>query len=194
MMIFGARHTLQPTTRLRVELALIVMSVLAAAALHFTQASELLLVWSGAWAYVGIVVAGALYASVFTVAFSLVALASYATTIPLPLIAILGGIGAALADNVIFSFVRDELSEVLVRWVKHFRWHNSIARFFGRPHVRNSLLVTCGIAVIASPLPDEVGVVLLSASSIPQRAFTAVAFVANGVGIGLVAAASAALL
>lgn len=193
-MNIASTFTFQPTTRLRIEIALIILSVAAAAALHFTQAGERLLVWDGTWAYVGIVVAGALYASVFTVAFSLVALASYATDIPLPLIAILGGIGAALADSVIFSFVRDELSEVLVKWVKHLRWHNSIARVFGRPHVRNSLLVTCGIAVIGSPLPDEVGVVLLGASSIPQRAFTAIAFVANGVGIGLFAAASAAVL
>lgn len=98
------------------------------------------------------------------------------------LVALAGGIGAVIGDMIIFKFVRDRFSEDIkevftldtatkrlkkLSELKFFRW---FILFFG------------GL-IIASPLPDELGVSILGLAKIPTRWFIPISFFFNTVGI-----------
>ncbi len=187
------RATFFQRNRLRIEAGLLVVGIIGAIVLHSVEGGDRLLVWPDAWAYLGIFIAGILYSSMFTVAFSLLAFAGYAETMHPAVIAVIGGAGSVIGDATLFSFVRDELGTTLAHWVRHFRWKNLLRRLLGRPHVRRSFLIAAGCLVVASPLPDEVGILLLSSTRLSLRTFAALALPLNGIAIFLIASIDAVL-
>lgn len=104
--------------------------------------------------------------------------------------AIVGGAGALLGDYIIFRLLRtsfkDEIEllkkniqkkKVIIKMNKGIR-HAISARF------RHILLVMVADLVIASPLPDEIGVSMLSLDSkISRKMFAAMSFLMNTLGI-----------
>ncbi len=56
--------------------------------------------------------------------------------------------------------------------------------------IRGWILPLVGAAIIASPLPDEIGIVLLGASSISYKKIIVIAFVFNTIGIFLIASSA----
>lgn len=95
---------------------------------------------------------------------------------------IIAGLGALLGDLIIFSFIRSSFSEEFRKLSKE-----RIIRYTadGVPGVFKKYLVPVIAGfIIASPLPDEIGVSLLAASGrISMRAFSAVSFLLNTSGI-----------
>jgi hypothetical protein len=102
--------------------------------------------------------------------------------------AIVAGIGAMLTDIGIFSFVRftifhDEIHRL--RQSKFIRFFHVLLHRSSVPNnVKNILLWSFAGLIIASPLPDEFGVALVSsASNIHSRQFALLCFVLNTIGI-----------
>lgn len=134
--------------------------------------------------WLGIIVAGSFFTSAITTAPSIAILGTFAETTSLPELVILGAIGAVCGDYIIFRFVRDRMAkdfEYLLSFSKGNRFaaifHARIFRFF---------VPFLGALIIASPLPDEIGVGMLGISKIKGRTFFLLSFVANGVGIFLI--------
>lgn len=108
---------------------------------------------------------------------------------------ILGGIGALLSDLVIFEVMRFELfhdemhrirSSRIVSWM-HAKLHHE--KFPQK--VREYLLWSFAGMIIASPLPDEFGVALVSSlTDIRARSFALLCFTFNTAGIILLLYAS----
>lgn len=101
------------------------------------------------------------------------------------LVWVVASLGAVLGDLIIFRFVRHELvAELDV--IKHWRVWLAAKRMGQRlpERVRRTIqLVVAGI-LIASPLPDEFGIVLLASSrTISTRLFVLVAYLLNAAGI-----------
>lgn len=134
-------------------------------------------------------IAGILFTSVFTTALAIVALGEIAqssqSVIP---VALLGGLGALCGDLIIFRFMRDRLGEDIIHLIgkaKNRRLrHIFQLKFFRR------LTFFLGALVIASPLPDELGLTMMGFSKTKTSLFIPVSFVFNSLGIlviGLVA-------
>ncbi len=101
--------------------------------------------------------------------------------VPLYQIALLGGFGAMLGDAGLISTVKmsilDDLFEYFVR-----KTHGAFAQFAIKPIVR-VLAVVLGALVIASPLPDEVGLSMMGMTQLPMRYIMLVSFVINSAAI-----------
>lgn len=145
--------------------------------------------------YLGFFVAGMFFTSVFTTAPAIVVLGEFALHNNLAAVALLGGMGAVIGDFILFTFVKDrvaidfkyifQLSRNKIPLVKRLSavFHARLFRFMA-PFI--------GGLIIASPLPDELGVTILGLSKMNNRMFILLSFVFNTIGIlviGLVARA-----
>jgi hypothetical protein len=131
--------------------------------------------------YVGSFLAGVFYAYGFTAAPATGVFLLLAKHQNIWLAGILAGFGALLADLVIFKFIRSSFSDEIEHLANepltqyfHSRMPNILKRY---------LIPVIGCALIASPLPDELGVTLLAVSTMSARVFAAFSYVLNTAGI-----------
>lgn len=139
----------------------------------------------GSNVYVGILFAGALFSSVFTTAPAIVLLAGFGNAASPVIVGLLGGLGAVLADVLLFQFVKGRLAEDAAYLLKEF--HLGKLRHFLKIGWIRWIAAFFGAAVIASPLPDELAIALLGISRMHAFAFAPLAYVMNALGIYLIA-------
>lgn len=164
------------------DLGIIALSVVLAIILVRTDVLVSLLTRTEELEFWGSFITGIFFTSVFTTAPAIVTLGEIAQQYPIFLTAFAGAAGAVVGDLIIFKFVKDRFSDHLMevvgtqggrRRVKHllkirsFRW----------------LTFMLGGLIIASPLPDELGVALLGFSKMKMSGFIALSFVFNFIGI-----------
>lgn len=131
---------------------------------------------------IGSFVAGIFSTSVFTTAPALVTLGEIAQAYSPVVVAFIGALGAVVGDLLIFRFVKDRLSEHIVELV-HLRGGRRRAySFFRRKFFRGFTFLLGGL-IIASPLPDELGVSLLGFSRMKLSGFILLSFCFNFLGI-----------
>lgn len=126
--------------------------------------------------------AGILYSSFFTSSIALAVFVVLGIDGLNPLIvAVLGGIGALCTDLLIFKFAKTDVAADL-----KFVDQKLTRGFFSRVAHRkpfHSLTFVLGMIIIASPLPDELGVGLLAVSKLNVRNFIILSYVLNTIGI-----------
>lgn len=165
------------------NIAILILGIIFAVVLSKNDSFRNFLLNLGQFGYFGAFVAGIFFASTFTVASSLVILATLAETLPIWVVAVLGGIGCMVGDFFIFYFVKNELLNEI----------RSIYEFAGGGHFKKILhsrffswtLPVIGAIIIASPLPDELGVTLLGLSRLKTYKFLIISFLLNTAGIFL---------
>lgn len=133
------------------------------------------------YGYIGAFLGGMFFVSVFTAAPAGVILLTLSETYPIIPICILAGMGAVVGDFIILFFLSKGAQEVtpilsedrgirkVIKTLRHTKY-----RF---------LLTLVGAAIIASPLPDEIGLALMGASQLPIAATAAITFILNTLGI-----------
>lgn len=132
--------------------------------------------------YSGTFVAGILFVYGFTAAPATAIFLILAPHQNIYLASLIGGLGALTGDLFIFSFIRlsfvDEIRKLSKeRIVKYFN-----GRLPGR--LKEYLLPVVAGFVIASPLPDEIGVTMLAASKIiTLKIFSIISYTLNTLGI-----------
>lgn len=141
---------------------------------------------------VGSLIAGFFFTSVITVGPAVVALAALAQNESIFIVALIGALGSVAGDFLIFKFVRDRITDdflALVERPKVVRLihvlHLEIFRYF---------LPLIGAIIIASPLPDEIGLAMMGVSKISGRKFFLISYLANLFGILTVGFAAQALV
>lgn len=135
--------------------------------------------------YFGIFAAGMLFSFGFSTP---LAIGFFLSSAPenIFLASIIGGFGAMLSDLFIFYFVRFSLMDEFSRLentapIKKIR--NEIKKDF-KKRIRNYMLYFLAGIIIASPLPDEIGVSMLAGlSDIKMKILTAISLVMNSFGI-----------
>lgn len=131
--------------------------------------------------YLGVFLSGILFVSSFTVAAATVLIVILSENIHPVAIGIVGGAGALLGDLLIYRFFKNHLFQELTT-------------LFGKEgisYIRSVIhskyiawtLPMIGIFIIASPLPDELGISLLGLSKISQTKFMLISFISNAFGI-----------
>lgn len=138
--------------------------------------------------YLGAFVAGILFVSTFTVttgALILVTLAGYLHPLE---VALLAGIGAVVGDIIIFRLVKDDLASELKDLYKNHLGGKHISKLLHTKYFSWTFPVI-GAILIASPLPDELGISLMGISKMKTYQFVILSFVLNSLGIFLLVSA-----
>lgn len=132
--------------------------------------------------YIGTFLAGIFFTYGFTAAPATAILLVLAKGQNILLAGIIAGFGALVGDLIIFKFVRHSFTDEIekIRKERIFRYIKSKIPFF----IRRYLLPVFAGFVIASPLPDEIGVSLLAASTrISTKIFSILSYALNTAGI-----------
>lgn len=142
----------------------------------------------GEFGYIGVFIVGIFFVSTFTVAPAGAVLFSFAQDLNPILVGVLGGTGAMLGDYLSLLFIRDRLYKELNPILKALH----LFRFKHIFHTRYFAWLTpvVGAIMIASPLPDELGLSLLGLAKIKISRFLLIAFILNAIGILLIALAA----
>lgn len=138
----------------------------------------------------GIFLAGALYTYGFTASAALFIIPSFLPDYPVILIALVGGLGATLADITLFRLLKGNL-KAEIRQIARLPSVRSVLRS-GLLRTR-SVRSLVGFLIIMSPLPDEIGVAFLSMTKMNETTFRVVSFAANVLGVYLLASAGTLL-
>lgn len=166
------------------NLTFLFCSLIVAFTLSRFEAFHQFLLSLGKFEYVSAFVAGFLFVSTFTVATGGLILLVLAEKLDIFWIGLAAGCGALLGDLVIFRFVKDNVANEIER----------LYREFGGRHLTHILhtryfhwtLPVIGAIIIASPVPDEIGVSLLGISKMKTHHFIMLSFILNTVGITIV--------
>jgi hypothetical protein len=139
----------------------------------------------GNYGYIGAFFGGILFVSTFTVSIGTALLLLLAETMRPVEIGLIAGVGAVIGDLLVFQYIR---SKGIVSEIKHF------FDFFGGDKIKHLIhtkyfswtLPVLGAIIIASPLPDELGIGLMGISKLKTKQFVLLSFILNTIGICLV--------
>lgn len=166
------------------DIAIVILSIFIAIILAKIGILESFITSTQELRFIGSFIAGILFTSVFTAAPATVALGEIAQSNSVIIVAIIGGLGALIGDLIIFRFVKDRLSEDLLNLVRTSKSERLTAIF--RMKGLRWLVPLIGALIIASPLPDEIGVAMLGLSKMKSSLFIPLSFLLNSVGILIV--------
>lgn len=138
----------------------------------------------GALGYFGAFITGIFFVSTFTVAPAAVVLFHLADHLNPFEVAILAGLGGVVGDYIIFRFFKDRVFEELKPLFDRLGG-SRISELLQTPYFAWFLPVL-GATIIASPLPDELGVGILGISKMKRWQFLILSFFLNAVGIFIV--------
>ena len=132
---------------------------------------------------------GIFFTSVFTTAPAIVSLGEIVPHNSLVIVALFGAFGALIGDFIIFKFMKDRFFEDFEYILKNKSGKERMLSLMNSKIFRKFTFFI-GAFVIASPLPDEFGITLLSLSRAKTLLFAVVLFILKFLGIvavGLVA-------
>lgn len=127
--------------------------------------------------YLGVFLAGMMYGSSFTSSTATIIFAQLPDSLNIVMVAIIGGLGAALYDVLVF---------ILVRRVTHLQRFSAISLRWQHRKIPSWLMQVIGGLIIASPLPDEMASGLLGFSTVGRWRFAMISLIGNMTGIFLI--------
>jgi hypothetical protein len=160
---------------------ILLLSIVAAVVLARLGVFAHLLTFAQSYQLASSFIAGIFFTSMFTVGISTVAFAEIGNSGNIVAIALAGAVGAVFGDMVLFLFIRDNLSADLKEILKKASYRRFIAHFHGG--IFRWLSPILGALVIASPLPDELGLTLMGMSKMRSMLMIPITFVMNFLGI-----------
>lgn len=168
-------------SRRRKNLLFLALSIIAAIFLSQQDFFRNSLLSLGGFGYLGAFLGGLLFSSSFTIFFSLAVLTAISQELSPVIVSLVAGFGAVLGDIIFLRFFKDEIVKDL----------EPIYEQLGGNHLHKILhtkyfswtLPVLGAAIIASPLPDEIGVSLLGLGKLSSRKFLVVSYLLNTLGI-----------
>lgn len=163
------------------NLVFIALGIAATFILAKTPTFSTLLLSLGSFSYLGAFVAGLLFVCTPTTTIGALTLVILSKALPILPLCLVAGFGAVTADIGMFRFVRGDLfvelediyNQMHGRKLSHI-FHSKLFRW---------TLPVIGAIIIASPLPDEIGVGLLGISKLSAWRFSLLSWVLNSVGI-----------
>lgn len=134
--------------------------------------------------FLGSFIAGMFFTSIFTTAPATVVLFEISKANSILEVALLGGLGALVGDLVIFRFFKNSLAKD-IGYLTRTPGIKRLAAIF-KTKLFRYLIPFLGALIIASPLPDEIGLALMGFSKLKTRFFIPLSFVLNSLGILLI--------
>jgi membrane protein DedA with SNARE-associated domain len=172
------------------NITLLVISLIFAAVLLRYNWLEPLMGPLGSISYIGVFIVGFFFVSTFTVAPAAAILFAFSQDLHPFLVAIVGGAGAMLGDWLAYLFIKDRLLAELNPLFKALHIYRRVNLLHSKYFAW--LAPVAGAIVIASPLPDELGLSLLGLTKMSRTRFLLLAFCSNAAGIFLISIAAQA--
>ncbi len=172
------------------DLTIITLSIVIAILLIKSGAIYMLLDSSREFGHIGSFVAGMFFTSIFTTAPAIVTLGEISTRMGVVETALWASLGSVVGDMIIFRFVKDRISLHMLEILPQRRGFKRLGKLMKFRFFRYLTFFAGGL-IIASPLPDELGISLLGMSRMREVHFIPLSFVFNFIGIftiGLIAA------
>lgn len=141
--------------------------------------------------YFGAFIAGFFFVSTFTIAPAGIVLFHMAEKLDPFTMSLVGGLGGLLGDYIIFHFFRDHLVDEL-KPIYMMLGGSHLTRLLSTPYFA-WFAPFLGAIIIASPIPDELGISLMGIAKLRNWQFICISYVMNTAGILLVAAVKHAL-
>ena len=135
----------------------------------------------GTLGYLGAFLVGIFFVSTFTVAPATVVLFHLAKELTPFEVALFAGLGSVLGDYIIFRFLKDRVFEEITPVFQRLGGLR-LSQLLATPYFA-WLAPVVGALVIASPLPDEIGISLLGIAKLKNWQFLALSLVLNSLGI-----------
>jgi uncharacterized membrane protein YdjX (TVP38/TMEM64 family) len=164
------------------DMGIIVLSILLAYVLVQANVIDGALAASREYGHIGAFLAGIFFTSLFTTAPAIAAIAEVAQRLGPAETALWGALGAVIGDMIIFRFVRDRMADHVVELLAHRRGAHRFQKLLKYRFFRYGTFLLGGI-IIASPLPDELGISLLGLSRMREMYFVPLSFAFNFAGI-----------
>jgi hypothetical protein len=136
----------------------------------------------GSLGYLGALIAGFFFVLTYTALPAGYVLFELANNLNPLEIAVIAAAGSMLGDYVIFRFIRDRVVHELKPYLSKVGRHPRMRTLLKTPYFA-WILPLSGAFIIASPLPDELGVSLIGASKMSNAHFLAFSYLLNVVGI-----------
>lgn len=171
------------------NLTVVFFSIVLAIFLSRFEAFHSFLLHLGGFGYIGAFIAGILFVSTFTITTSALILLILAKTLSPIEIGLIAGLGAVAGDMLILRLVKDNLTDEIVDIYNHVDHKKHLKKLFHSKYF-NWMLPVIGAVLIASPLPDEIGISLIGISKMSTAKFLLLSFLLNSAGIFLVVSAS----
>lgn len=130
-------------------------------------------------------ITGIFFTSVFTTPLAIASFIHIAETTNSIYVSLWGACGAVLGDIVLFLFIKDTLADDLDYLIKAPRYRKIRTLF--RQRFFRWLTPFIGALVIASPLPDEIGIAMMGLSKMRLTILIPISFAMNFIGIYLIA-------
>lgn len=130
-----------------------------------------------------IFLSGIFYTSFLTAPFSVLMLASVDFNLNPYILSAIAGSGAVLGDLFIVKIFRTLFSAF--SFVRHEKSFVKLKKTLARYHL-DFISIVLGSLIVASPLPDELGLILLGASKLSYFKLAILTFLLNGAGILLI--------
>lgn len=132
----------------------------------------------------GMMIAGALFVSVFTTAASVVMLFELGQQYNPWEVILFAAIGSTIGDFLILSLFENKIAHELMSLMRKAKLHKLI-RTLRRKRLR-PLFLLVGACIIGSPIPDEIGLTLLDLSHYSKARILTICFLANAAGIATI--------
>ncbi|MBA3733063.1 hypothetical protein H0W91_01670 [Patescibacteria group bacterium] len=167
------------------DIVIIIFSILMAILLVKSSTLQAVLDSAQGYKFIGSFIAGIFFTSVFTTAPAIVTLGKISQFNSIVTTAFFGALGALLGDLLIFRFVKDKFSEHILELVSHRKIGKRTRALF-RLRLFRWMSFLVGGLIIASPIPDEVGISLLGITKMKTSLFIIISFSFNFLGILLI--------
>lgn len=185
----AARHPHFPRNAIplsaTIEAWIVIASIVCAWYLIHNGILAEIIVRGGGFEFIGIFIEGFFFTSVLTTAPAIVALVESSLHVSALELALIGALGAVCGDLLVFRFVQSRLVEYILRSALHPRLLHAMTQLSRTSLWWVGFLI--GAIVIASPLPDEIGLLLMGLSHLRLYQFIPLVYAANAVGIYLIA-------
>jgi len=163
---------------------ILLLSIVLVALLARTEAFGALVDAIANLGYLGVLLVGMLFVSTFTVTPAAIVLFRLTTQFDPFVLAAVAGLGAMIGDLIIFNFLRDQVYDELKPLFGGLNASRAVRIFKSRWLAWT--LPVLGALIIASPIPDELGIALMGGSNITRWQFILLSYLLNTVGIFII--------
>lgn len=170
------------------NLTFLFLSLLLALHLFRNETFHSYLLHLGNLGYIGAFIGGILFVSTFTVATATLILLVLAEGLNPVEIGLIAGAGAVVGDMLIFRFIKGGLTSEVMSLYNHVKGRH-LTKVVHSKYFSWTFPVI-GALLIASPLPDEIGISLMGISKMKFYNFLLLSFILNSIGIFIVITAS----
>lgn len=143
----------------------------------------------GSLSYLGIFIAGMLFSFGFTTPFAIAFFITIDGGVNIFDAALIGGFGALISDMIIFELIRFDFMDEFTR-IRHFHIFKTFNNVFTKSisfRIRTYITLVLAGIIIASPLPDEIGVAMLAGfTEVNRKIFATISYIFNTLGIFLI--------